>query len=352
MGDKSNMAATGIAPSLSKHTLERIGAEYGLAISQITSFRSVWRVKTNDGFKYLKRSKLNPADLIFIYEALEYLTSRTFCHVPRLALTKSGRPFMTDETGIYILTDWYFSKELDFGILMDLKQATAFLAYFHLHSRGFTPAIAGHDRIGWFSWPSKLELRLQQLQEFRRQALHEKENSPFSRLYLRHFEPYYREASNSCELLLKSPYPEVALVASQDKSFCHHDYSGRNLLRTTENRLILIDFDYCLQDIRIHDIINLLVRNLKHNSWNPRIASFILQEYHQISPLTEEELRVMHVLLNWPQDFWQVGLQYYYEKLPWPRERFLKKLESKVNARFIRSKFLREFPEKNGLYRW
>ena len=337
---------------LSGELLEKIAAVYGLAITEALSFRTVWRLTTDAGYKYLKRSKLTPADLLFIDEALEYLANRNIKQFPRFIRTRSGDPYWIDETGPFIMTDWYFSQELDFGILMDLKQAAAFLAGFHEISRGFTPDRANCGRAVWRNWPVKLEGRIVQLQDFRRLALDGKDSSAFCRLYLRHFEPYYREACQSLEMLLRSPYGEVAAIDSARKSFCHHDYSGRNLLRTFEDRLILVDFDYCLSDIRIHDLINLMVRNLKHTGWSPSLARFILQEYHQTGHLSREELEVMHVLLKWPQDFWQVGLQYFYEKLPWPKERFLKKLESKVDSKMARERFLREFPGENGVYGW
>lgn len=333
-------------------TLQNIAAAYGLTISKAESFRNIWRLTTDAGYKYLKRSKLAPADLLFIDGALEYLAGRNFRQFPRLMPSRSGEPYWMGESGLFIITDWYFSQELDFKILMDLKQATAFLAGFHHISRGFTPRLADSSRLAWRNWPKKLEDRIIDLQDFRRLALAGKESSAFCRLYLRHFEPYYREACLSYEMLLRSPYEEVAAIDSAMKTFCHHDYSGRNLLRTFEDRLILVDFDYCLSDIRIHDLINLLVRNLKHTGWSPSIARFILQEYHKTGHLSREELEVMHVLLHWPQDFWQVGLQYFYEKLPWPKERFLKKLESKVDSRLQRERFLREFPEENGVYGW
>jgi len=346
------MVAPKKTPSLSDGTLHKIIADYGFKIVKVDSFRMIWRLKTDAGFKYLKRSKLTPAEIQFIYEALEYLARQTFDHIPHFILNKAGKPYTVDETGIYIVTDWYLSQELDFRILMDLKQAAEFMAEFHLKSRGFTPSRDDIHRTCWLNWPEKLENRLRQLCDFHRRALIEKDSSAFSRLYLRYFESYYREAQRSFQMLLRSPYPEVAAIDYERKSFCHHDYSGRNLLRTFEDHLLLVDFDYCLRDIRIHDLINLLVRNLKRTGWNSAIASFILKEYHQTGRLTREELEVMDVLLHWPQDFWQVGLQYYYENLPWPEERFLKKLETKLSFQFERDRFLNEFPERNGVYTW
>lgn len=319
--------------------------EFGLHLRSVQSIRKIWRVKTDIGYKYLKRSKLNPAELQFIYEALEYLDTRSFPGILRLALSKNGLPFVAHQNGLYIMTDWVFSREVDFCILMDLKQASRFLAGFHLTSQGFSPRAHLPERMLWFNWPSKLELRLRQLERFRELALSEREESAFSRLYLSFYDYFRRQGEAAYQALLHSPYREVAGSAAAVKSFCHHDYSGRNLLRAFDNRLILIDFDYSLSDLRIHDLINLLVRNLKHSHWAIDICRFILKEYHSVARLSAEELEVMRVLLIWPQDFWQVGLQYYYEKLPWPRERFLKKLESKIKDWKEREDFLREFPK-------
>jgi CotS family spore coat protein len=326
--------------------IQNIITQFGLDFKSYQSYRRVWQVKTTAGFKYLKKSKLNRSEIGFINEAQEYLYQRNFNNLPRLALSMYGEPFVTHANSLYIVTDWYFGTELDFSILMDLKQASRFLAEFHIKSAGFKPTHANQQRTCWLTWPHKLEERLEQLQDFRRLATLEKESSVFSRLYLRNFEPFYRQAVSSYQALLHSSYPTVAQVESNNLSFCHHDYSGRNLLRTYQDRLLLVDFDYCLLDLRIHDLINLLVRNLKHNNWRQELCDFILAEYQTISKLTSEEIEVMYVLLCWPQDFWQVGLQYYYEKLPWPNERFIKKLRHKIDYRADRNLFLAEFAKK------
>ncbi len=322
---------------------------FGLELKCLQSIRKVWRIKTNTGYKYLKKSKLNTAELHFIFEALEYLHAQSFPGILRLALSKNGAPFAAYQGELYVLTDWVFSRETDFDILMDLRQASRFLAEFHLKSQGFSPLINLPARAAWLNWPSKMALRLRQMNHFRELAISDQKDSAFSRLYLLYFEFYRRQAETAYQALLQSPYREVAAIAATVKSFCHHDYSGRNLLRTFDNRLVLIDFDYSLQDLRIHDLINLVVRNLKHSHWNLDACRFILEEYHRVAPLTAAEIEVMRILLIWPHDFWQVGLQYYYEKLPWPKERFLNKLEGKIKDRLEREVFLKEFSKNLGV---
>jgi CotS family spore coat protein len=341
--------AADIGENSNREDIQQIIAKFGLEFKTFRSYRRVWQVETNDGFKYLKKSKLNQEEIWFINEAYEHLYRRSFHNMPHFIWSITKEPFVSEAGSLYIATDWYFGAELDFNILMDLKQAARFLAEFHLKSAGFQPNHVNEQRTCWLNWPHKLEQRLEQLQEFRRLAITEKESSAFSRLYLRNFEPYYRQAVSSFHALLSSSYPVVAQTAFKDLSFCHHDYSGRNLLRTYQNRLLLIDFDYCLLDLRIHDLINLVVRNLKHNNWRYELCDFILSEYQAISKLTPEEFEVMYILLCWPQEFWQVGLQYYNEKLPWPKERFIKKLRHKINYRAARNKFLTEFAKQYRL---
>ncbi|HOP74981.1 MAG TPA: CotS family spore coat protein [Bacillota bacterium] len=331
--------------------LRKVTESYGLKLYQAENCRKVWKIETSEGTKYLKQSKLAPADLQFIYEVLEYLHVKGFRTAPRLWLGQAGEPFANGPDGIYILTDWFDGNELDFNNFNDLADACRYLAEFHRYGQGFEPAFP-NQRTAWYSWPAKWERRIRELNDFRRLALAEKETSVFSRLYLRHFEPFYRQAIRSYERLLQSFYPFVASEGYQQKSLCHHDYSSRNILRNSQGQLALIDFDYCLRDIRIHDIMNLLLRNLRHQEWSIDVCRFILRKYHQVSKLSADEMEVMYVLLSWPEDFWQVGLQYYYEKLPWPTQRFVRKLEHRIEWRFLREKFLSEFPSGNGVFHW
>ncbi len=332
--------------------LTSIVAGFGLELIGFRVHRKIYCVETNMGFKCLKKSKLGAADLRFIAEALTYLEKQGFENCPRLDRSSLGEPFVDFNSELYVMSDWYLSQELDFDDIIDLSQASRFLAEFHRCAAGFVPSSPNPDRTCWLSWPAKLEERIQQLKDFRRLASQEKEVSEFSRLFLRHFASFYRQANLSLEALLKSTYPEVAQESAKVGQFCHHDYSSRNILRTGDQRLILIDFDYCLLDLRIHDLINLLVRNLKHNEWQAELGKFILSEYHRVNKLLPAELEVMHVLLGWPQEYWQVGLQYYYEKLPWPKERFLKKLRHKIDYQQERQRFLGDFPASNGIHHW
>jgi len=59
--------------------------------------------------------------------------------------------------------------------------------------------------------------------------------------------------------------------------------------------------------------------------------------------IDDDELYLIFCFMEFPQDFWQVGLQYYVEKQPWGEEFFIKKLNRIVGDSVDRMEFLRDF---------
>ena len=337
--------------SIGQNSLAEIVNQFGLRLIRSANCRKAWCCLTSAGYKYLKKFTLGVADLCFIHQVLEYLHQRSFTQAPRFRASQDGAPFVKHQQELYVMTDWCCGRELRFRQRDDLQAAIGLLAEFHRQGAGFIPQQPAPERTAWFGWLAKWQTRINQLNEYYNLAKQTQNSSAFSRMYLRPFESYYQQALSSYHLLLNSAYWDLAVTAANEHHLCHHDFSQRNLLRTPAQSLFLVDFDYCLSDLRIHDLINLMLHNLKHCQWNPSICQFILAEYHRLSPISQEETAVMSIFLNWPQDFWQLGHQYYSESLDWPQERFLKKLEHILALRQARDAFLKSFPLQNGLYR-
>ncbi|WDC85020.1 hypothetical protein PL321_05665 [Caloramator sp. mosi_1] len=95
-------------------------------------------------------------------------------------------------------------------------------------------------------------------------------------------------------------------------------------------------------DTHLHDLSSLLIRNLRYGNWDIKLFNFILNEYGRYVPVTLEEVNLIFCFMEFPQDFWQVGLQYYVEKQPWTEENFLKRLNRVVLDCENRFKFLDE----------
>ena len=51
----------------------------------------------------------------------------------------------------------------------------------------------------------------------------------------------------------------------------------------------------------------------------------------------------MKEFIRFPQEFWQIGLQVYWEQQPWGEEFFIKKLNKYLNSIEDRTRFINNF---------
>ena len=328
-----------------KNAVAEILSFYGLNVIEAGQIRKIIWIRTEQGVKCLKKSRLSPRELLFIHDVKEYLAQKGFKNTDRFILTGEQLPFVVYNGSPYTLTNWVTSREADYNLPDELILVIRTLTDLHRISEGFYSKYTPPERHLWDRWLQRYSCRLSELDKFYNIISGNKRKSEFDQKYLRHFNYFYRQGETFLKLLAHSPYDKIAEEGLRKRNVCHHDFSCRNLLITPANHIYLIDFDYCICDIRLHDLGSLIIRNMKTNKWDLELARFILKYYHALYPLSRDEFEVLWIFLIWPQDYWQVGLQYYEEKQPWPKKKFLKLINKKIEDIKPREEFLRRFPE-------
>ena len=127
------------------------------------------------------------------------------------------------------------------------------------------------------------------------------------------------------------------------RGFCHHDYAHHNVLIDENGEVNIIDFDYCILDTHIHDVGSLLIRSMKEGNWKNEVANNVLNSYSQTNDVTEEEMKLIIAFIRFPQIFWQIGLQCYWEQQPWGEEFLTRRLNKYLDDRKQREDFLDNF---------
>lgn len=325
-------------------------ARYGLKLVAARPVRAattrVMFVETNRGPKVLKRSRISPAEIRFVHAAQEHLAGRGFADAPRFLPTTGGEPFCGSGGEVYVLADWVEGSHSRLKRPSEIKAALAKVAELHSKAEGFVPpAGSPADRIRWGRWPETFRNRLDQLGVFRRLAREARTRTAFDRRYMGLLEYYWDQAATAIAMLLRTRYRRLMDIERRRNSLCHHDLTYRNILLREDSGVHLVDFDYCICDTRLHDVGSMIIRRCRSFGWRIGVAQKVLELYtgHADRPLTPEELEVMTAFLHWPQDFWQVGLQYYVERQPWPLDRFLSSLDRKTSDRREREAFLASF---------
>ncbi len=317
-------------------------AQYGLAVRGSREVRGVLRIETNAGPHCLKRCRLTEEELWFSQAAMEHLRRCGYEGVIPHEWTVAGLPFARHGPHLYTLTRWMDSRELDFDDPRDLNLAVRTLAEFHQAARGFVPP-PYPQRVLWGAWPARFSSRADQLLEWKEAASSREHRSAFDEVYLQEVYYYHQQGLQALELLGRSPYHSLAQAAKDAGTLCHHDISPYNFLLGADNRVYLVDFDYCICDLHLHDLGSLILRTLKRSHWDYGEACAVAEAYDRILPLSDGALQVLEALFRWPQDFWQVGLQYYVEHQPWTLDRFLNSLAEKIKGPLLRERFLARY---------
>jgi spore coat-associated protein S len=86
-----------------------------------------------------------------------------------------------------------------------------------------------------------------------------------------------------------------------------------------------------------------MIKVLKRSDWNIENAKLIFDSYNEVSPLEEEEYRVIFAFLLFPQRFWRLANRYYYNEVNWQLNTFNNKLEELISEQEKYVRFIEEF---------
>lgn len=345
--------STYTSTSMPKHThisssqltlMHEIEQNYGISVRRVEKIKNAYKLDTVDGLKCFKYSRYDPRQYEFILGALEHLQERGFRHMLPPIPLKDGRRHIEFEKGSGYLCDWIPAREAVFSDPGDLRQCIECLGELHLASEGFDYRYSCGNRNLYGKWPARFLHRCEDLLRFK--AMIEKKDpasrGEFDRLYRNEIDECYKLGLKVSRSLERSCYQEIMGIHRQISRFCHHDTANHNFLITQDNEIYLIDFDYCIYDSNLHDIGSFLIRNLRHGCWSMERAKMILQLFAAHQELTKAELELLSLFISFPQDFWQIGLQYYVERQQWDEEVFLKRLHRILEDSDRRGAFIKQ----------
>ena len=167
--------------------------------------------------------------------------------------------------------------------------------------------------------------------------------SDFDKLYLSIMDEELKRVERTLFHIKNSGYFDYMKKEVKKLGFCHHDYANHNVLLLADNEINIIDFDYCILDTHLHDVSSLLIRAMKDGKWSKEKANLILNNYCKSNSIYDEELKLIRDFIRFPQVFWQVGIQYYWEQQPWGEEFFIEKINKYLEDIDYREEFLEEY---------
>ena len=316
---------------------------YGLSVDSIEKVKNSYKINSEKKSYFLKVIKYKFKHFNFIISAIIHLQKNNFETIPEILKTVNGRNYIRVDTNYAYLMPWIPSREVNYDNVIELEMATKKLAELHKCSEGFITNLHMKPRVGWFTWINVFETRKDEILDFKYRIQKKSNKSQFDKLYLSCLNEEIERAKKSINVLKESNYLELMIKEYEKKGFCHHDYANHNVLIDRYNNINIIDFDYCMLDTHLHDLASLMIRVMKNGKWDKEKAEEIINNYSTINPVKSEELFIMKEFIRFPQSYWQLGIQKYWEEQPWKESVFIDKLKKYIEDREDREDFLKNF---------
>jgi len=321
--------------------IREVENRYDLEVQRFAREGPIYVLQTSSGLKGLKKSGLSQLELEYITHSLADIDKQGCTSVVVPLPASDGSRYFRFQDSYYFLMHWVKGRHCDYLSETDAVAVAKTLGRLHDASQGikFDPVPDTRWLLGF--WPLYLSRRLDQMKAFAREARAKTVPSSFDQLYLRDFNRYYRQGIEGLEKLADSSYFDLCQDLSL-RAFCHRDLAYHNVLMDDEG-IKFLDFDYSMVDLGLHDLADLLLRNLVLLDWNWERAKRILAAYSSVVQLDSRAYPVLAAFLHFPHEYWQIGLQYYYEKQRWSEAYFLARYERKLKSPHLRQRFLHTF---------
>lgn len=316
---------------------------YDINVEFIEKIKSVYKIKTKNKNYCLKVVKYNFEHFLFIISAIKHLQNNKFEYTPEIVKTDEGMDYIKFSKNYGYITPWIDSIPCNYDSPQDILFASRKLAELHKKSNEFEVTSGMNPRIGWFKWIEVFETRKNEIRSFKSIIDKKENNTEFDSIYLKTIKEELERAEKSIKNLIESRYIENMNEEIANRGFCHHDFANHNLLIDLNNKINVIDFDYCILDSHLHDLSSLLLRTMKYGKWELNSALSIINSYSTINKVKKDEIPIMASFMEFPQDYWQIGIQYYWEKQPWKEDFFLNRLKRTIEDRHKKQEFIDEF---------
>ena len=306
--------------------IDAIEKNYDIKINYLEKIKNVYRIYGNDQCYCLKLIRYHYPHFKFILAAMEHLYKKGFDGSVPILSNNHGEKYISFKKAYGYLTPWVNARESNYDNPYDLAIASSTLGKLHIASEGFKIEKDMEPRVGWFRWIKTFKTRALEIEDFRRRINQKARKSSFDMLYLSMMEKELIAVERSITALEEGNYKERMLKDVYKRGFCHHDFAHHNVLIGNNNQVNIIDFDYCILDSNLHDLSSLLIRAMKNGKWDMEKLNLILDSYRNVKEIKQDDIPLMAAFMDFPQDYWQVGIQYYWEQQEWGEKFFLSKL--------------------------
>ena len=314
----------------------------GVKVYDMIPLRKVFILFTDKGKKVLKIINSTEERIEFINKVLEYIALQ-YPQILSYYKNKNGDIVTSWKEHKYVLLDLIDGRETTFTNPIEVTMCAQVIGNMHKASKGIENILTSVELDKNIDKGLDIEFKkdLELIEELKAMVNDFRFKNNFDRLFLENVDKEINDIKKSIELLNKSEYKSIQ--NNMDKRvLCHNDLAHHNFI-LDDQKVSIIDFDYCNINMRIVDVYNFANKVLKTVAYDENVLINILKSYNLVDKLDKNEIDILYLLINYPKDFINIIRNYYLKQKQWEDEVFESRLKEKIELDYFRDELIKNY---------
>jgi len=346
--------------------------KYYLKVYNIYRARGAFLLETDCGLKLYKCFEGSKNRAMFEHKVKEHLMERGYFNTDLFVKTIEEDIFAEDGAGcLYVMKNWFWGEECNLKELAQIESATANLARLHclLREVDFTKEQLEHNISPDLT--ETFDKRNRELKRVKSYIREKRQKNEFELSYLNYYDKFYEQGLEAANRLASSAYQVLFEEAIKECSVCHGNYTYHNIimlknkveaitkayippgwinkqplsvaeLGTSASMVATTNFEKAYIGLQVCDLYQFVRKVMEKNDWDILYGSNIIEAYDRVKPISKAELKVLYLLLLYPEKFWKITNFYYNGKKSWVSGRNTQKLNMIGEQNAKKEMFLRK----------
>jgi hypothetical protein len=333
--------------------------KYPFKVYNIYRARGAYLLETDSGLKLLKCFEGSSNRVLFEHNVKEHLYMQGYYNTDLYVKTLENDIIAMDQAGCrYIVKKWFWGEECNLKELSQIETASANLAKLHCVLKGVELTNEQLEFNISDNLQETFEKRNRELKRVKSYIRDKRQKNEFEVIYLNLYDEFYDQGLEATDRLLSSDYQQVFEESVSNRNICHGNYTYHNIIMlknkneaisktyippgwinrqpvsVTEmsyecgKNIATTNFEKSNIGLQITDLYQFIRKVMEKNDWDILYGSNIIEAYDKIQPISKKELKVLYVLLLYPEKFWKITNFYYNGKKVWISGRNIQKLNS------------------------
>ena len=306
--------------------------KYDFEVKSTSKGRGVIIADTDKGPRLLKYYIGSGKHLTWCGEILEKINESGVLLVDAYEKNKDGGYITeSDDGGKYVIKKWFPCRECDIKTYGDVISTIRNLAFLH---KELSLIDAPKEYVEKTIEEEYLR-KGRELARIRKYLNTRFEKNEFEQMAAGSFDEFMPEVENITEYA-KEFFPACGIPHYiRHGNFTHHNMGFGETLPVISN------FEKMSYSYQLKDLYTFVRKIMEKNNWDIKIGYGMLNEYDRVLHITDDDLKLLYILLSFPEKYWKLMNGYFNSKKSFLPAKNCEKLSRLIAQNTVRNAFIK-----------